>query len=81
MEILDKMPKNGDFSNFPQNQHFFNTETRIKTKNSKNGDFFKKELGTFLSRLQALTNCKVSEKGNERFSSNRVTDGRTDVNT
>ena len=40
-------------------------------------DFFKKALGTFLSRLQALNNCKVSEKSNERFSSNRVTDGRT----
>ena len=35
--------------------------------------FLKKALGTFLSRLQALTNCKVSEKINERFSSYRVT--------
>ena len=39
-------------------------------------EFFKKALGTFFSRLQALTNCKVSEKSNERFSSNRVTHGR-----
>ena len=30
--------------------------------------FFKKALGTFFSRLQALTNCKVSEKSNERIS-------------
>ena len=43
----------------------------------KTGIFFKKALGTFFSRLQALTNCKVSEKSNERFSSNSVTDART----
>ena len=49
-------------------------------KMGKTGIFFKKALGTFLSRLQALTNCKVSEKSNERFSSNRVTYVRTNVN-
>ena len=43
--------------------------------------FFKKALGTFFSHLQALTNCKVSEKSNERFSSNSVTYVRTDVRT
>ena len=43
--------------------------------------FFKKALGTFLSRLQALTNCQVSEKSNERFSRNCVTDERTDERT
>ena len=47
----------------------------------KTGIFSKKELETFFSRLQALTNCKDSEKSNERFSSNRVTDGRTYVQT
>ena len=47
-------------------------------KMGKTGIFFKKEVGTFFLRLQALTNCKVSEKSNERFSSNRVTYGRTD---
>ena len=31
-------------------------------QNGQNGNFFKKALGTFLSRLQALTNYKVSEK-------------------
>ena len=31
-------------------------------QNGQNGNFFKKALGTFLSRLQALTNCKFSEK-------------------
>ena len=43
----------------------------------KTGMFYKKALGTFLTRLQALTNCKVSEKSNEQFSSNPVTDART----
>ena len=47
-------------------------------QNGQNGNFFKKALGTFLSRLQALTNCKVSEKSNERFSRKSGTDGRTD---
>ena len=46
-------------------------------QNGQKGNFFKKALGKFLSRLQAITNCKVSEKSNERFSSNCVTDGRT----
>ena len=34
-------------------------------QNGQNGNFFKKGLGTFFSRLPALTNCKVSEKSNE----------------
>ena len=50
-------------------------------KMGKTGNFSKKALGTFFSRLQALTNCKVSEKSNERFSSNSVTDGRTHIRT
>ena len=50
-------------------------------KMGKTGIFFKKALGTFFSHLQALTNCKVSEKSNERFSSNSVTYVRTRVRT
>ena len=50
-------------------------------KMGETGIFFKIALGTFFSHLQALTNCKVSEKSNERFSSNSVTDGRTDERT
>ena len=50
-------------------------------QNGQNGNFFKKALGTFFLRLQALTNCKVSEKSNERFSSISVTHGRTDART
>ena len=50
-------------------------------KMGKTGIFFKKAVGKCFSRLQALTNCKVSEKSNERFSSNRVTDGQTDGRT
>ena len=47
-------------------------------KMAKSGNFLIKALGTFFSLLQALINCKVSEKINERFSSNRVTYGCTD---
>ena len=36
-------------------------------KMAKTLKIIKKALGTFFSRLQALTNCKVSEKNNERF--------------
>ena len=50
-------------------------------KMGKTGIFFKKALGTFFSHLQALTNCNVSERSNEWFSSNRVTYGRTDRRT
>ena len=46
-------------------------------KMGETGIFFKKALGTFFSHLQALTNCKVSEKSNEQFLSNRVTNART----
>ena len=46
-------------------------------QNGQNGNFFKKVLSKFFSLLQALTNCKLSEKSNERFSSNRGMDGRT----
>ena len=44
-------------------------------------DFFKKALGTFISRLQSLTNCKVSEKSNEGNLRKRVTNGRTNGQT
>ena len=50
-------------------------------KMDKTAIFFKKALETFFSHLQALTNCKVSEKSNERFSSNSVTYGRTHART
>ena len=45
-------------------------------QNGQNGIFFKKAFGTFFSLLKALINCKVSEKSNERFTSNSVTDVR-----
>ena len=50
-------------------------------KMAKTVKIIKKALGTFFSRLQALTNCKVSEKINERFSRNCVTNERTDERT
>ena len=48
---------------------------------AKTVKIIKKALGTFFSHLQALTKCKVSEKSNERFSRNCVTNERTDERT
>ena len=51
-------------------------------KMGKTEIFFQKSAwNIFFSRLQALTNCKVSEKSNERFPRNSVTYERTDVRT
>ena len=50
-------------------------------KMGETGFFFTKALGTFFSHLQALTNCKVSEKSNERFPRKCVTDERTGERT
>ena len=54
-------------------------------KMAKMVKMIKKALGTFFLTFLSLTNCKVSEKSNERFSRNRVTDvrtyGRTDERT
>ena len=50
-------------------------------KMAKTVKIIKKALGTFLSRLQALTNCKVSEKSNERFPRKSVAYVRTDART
>ena len=49
----------------------------VFAKMSKTG-FKKKAFGTFFSLLKALIKCKVSEKSNEAFSSNRGTDICTD---
>ena len=46
------------------------------TKMVKTG-IFQKSVWNILSRLQALINCKVSEKSNEWFPRKSVTDGRT----
>ena len=46
-------------------------------KMAKTVKIFKKALETFFSHLQALTNCKVSEKSNERFPRKSGTDERT----
>ena len=41
----------------------------------------KKALGIFFPHLQALTNCKVSEKSNEGIPRKRVTNEQTDRRT
>ena len=50
-------------------------------QNGQNGKFFQKSAWKIFSRLQALTNCKVSEKSNEEFSRNCVIYEQTDERT
>ena len=54
---------------------------RIKGDKRRLRIFFKNPLGTFLSPIHVLLNCKVSIKSNERFSINCVTNERTDGRT
>ena len=55
---------------------------KFLAKMAKTVKIIKKALGTFFSHLQALTNCKVSEKSNERFPRKSVPDDkRTDERT
>ena len=50
-------------------------------KIAKMAKIIKKVLGKFFSRLRALTNCKVSEKNNERFPRKSEAYERTYVRT
>ena len=61
--------------------HTFNQGANFEQFLAKTVKIIKKALGTFFSRLQALTNCKVSEKSNERFPRKSVAHGRTDGRT
>ena len=54
---------------------------KFLAKMAKMEKIIKKVLGTFFLRLQALTNCKVSEKSNEQFLIKSVADERTNVQT
>ena len=60
-----------------QNDQFWT----VLGQNGRNRNFFKKALGTFFSHLQAQTNCKVSEKSNERFLRKSGTNERTNERT
>ena len=72
------MQKNLHFWAFwPKMAHF----EQVLAKMGDTGFFFKKALGKFFPPLQALTNCKVSEKSNERISRKAVADGRTNERT
>ena len=53
----------------------------VSGQNGQNGNFFQKSDWKIFVALIALTNCKVSENSNEWFSSNHVTDVRTDGRT
>ena len=57
--IAIKMRKTSIFEHFGPKRPILDS---FWPKWAKRDFFFKKALGTFLSRLQALTNCKVSEK-------------------
>ena len=50
-------------------------------QNGQNGIFFQKSAWSIFPPLQALTNCKVSEKSNERIPRNRVADERKNERT
>ena len=76
MNRLQKNAKNLHFWAFWAKMANFG---QFLAKMGKTGIFFKKALGTLFSRLQALTNCKVSEKSNEWFSRNCVTGEQTDA--
>ena len=64
MNGLRKNAKTTIFGNFESKRPIL----EVFGQNGQNGNFFEKALGTYLSRLQAQTNCKVSEKSNERIS-------------
>ena len=76
-----KMHKTFIFGHLGQKGPFW----KFLAKMAKMVKIIKKGLGTFFSHLQALTNCKVSEKSNERFPRKNVADERknesTDVRT
>ena len=66
------------FQGFPET---IATHLAKTAKMAKTVKIIKKVLGTFFSRLQALSMCKVSEKSNERFPRKSVTHERTYVRT
>ena len=71
------MQKTSIFGHLGQKGPFW----KFLAKMAKTVKIIKKALGTFFSHLQALTNCKVSEKSNERFPRKSVAYERTDVRT
>ena len=73
MNGLRKNAKNSILGILCQNGQFWT----VFGQNGKTGTFFKKALGTFFSRLQALTMRKVSEKSNERFPRKSIPHVRT----
>ena len=66
-----KMRKTSIFGHFGQ----------FLDKMGETGFFFKKALGKFFPPFWVITNCKVSEKSNERILRYFRTNGRTDERT
>ena len=67
---LEKMPNT---SFLAKKGHF----RQFLAKMAKTVKIIKRVLGTFFSRLQAITNCKVAEKSNEQFLRKSFTHIRT----
>ena len=87
LKSVSKTPTFRFFRDFQPLKGLFHTSSQmanfdhILSKMAKMEKIIKIALGTFFSHLQALTNCKVSEKSNERFPRKSVTDERTDERT
>ena len=87
LKLISKTTTFRFFRDFQPLKGLFHTSSQMAnfaqflTKMAKTVKIIKKVLGTFFSHLQALTNCKVSEKSNERFPRKRVTHVRTYVRT
>ena len=73
LKSVSKTPTFKFFRDFQPLKRLLHTSSQMANfeqflaKMAKTVKIIKKALGTFFSRLQALTNCKVSEKINERF--------------
>ena len=75
--IPRKMQKTSIFGHFRQKWPIFDSFWPKWAKQ----DFFQKSAWNIFPHFQALTNCKVSEKSNERISRKAFADGRTDGQT
>ena len=71
------MPKTSILVIFGQKGPFWT----VFGQNGQNGENYQKSAWNIFFHLQALTNCKVSEKSNERFPRKSVVNGRTYVRT
>ena len=87
LKSVSKTPTFRFFRDFQPLKRLLHTSSQMTNfdqflvKMAKTVKIIKKALGTFFSHLEALTNCKVSEKSNERFPRKSVTDEQTNGRT